>query len=107
MTIRAHIIGAVTVIATLGSLNVSAKINDSGSDLVRVPYTTEELRDIQGQHQVYQRMKRAAMSACDLPNVRMPGSLNQIQDDKRCVEGALERAVERLGNAGITALHRG
>ncbi len=99
--------GAITLAISLASLNSHASFQAEQPDVVRVPYTMEDLSDTEAREKFYQRLNRAAESACGSPHIREPGSLHQSRNTKVCVEKALDRAIEKINNASISAIHLG
>lgn len=107
MNIRTNLAGVLTLAISLTSLNSFASLQDSKADIVRVTYSQEDLAAAEKQQSLYQRISRAAESACGSPHARVAGSLRRATDNKVCIRKAMDKAVDQINNAAIHAIHQG
>ena len=71
---------------------------------VRVSYSELDLTKDAGVERLYTRLQSAAGSVCGRLDIR---NLAAYAERQACVQGALDRAVENVHSARLTARHKG
>jgi len=98
-------LGAIALTLVLPVAANAAMIKGQDGRSVTVDATVYNLRSETGQEMLYRDLKQAASSVCGTVNLRRAGSLERALQNRECVRGALDRAVDDVGNAGIRAIH--
>jgi UrcA family protein len=101
-TIRNTIISVAAVSALALPLFASASTNNNaGSDF----FTRSDLASTTSNEELYAKLQHASRNICGSSRIIATGSLRRSIGNQECYEGTLTAAVERLDNAGVTALH--
>jgi UrcA family protein len=104
--IRKTLIFAVAVaVMTLPLLTAASTLNATSGDEQNTK-GNPELTTVEGQKQLYKKLKAKSRKTCGPTNMRAAGSLERASANKECYEDTLAIAVLRLNNAAITALHQ-
>lgn len=90
--------------AALSTVNAVAAPGYAPGESISVKYSTAELERHDGVENVYGRIRKAARIVCDEPDVR---NLARRKEYLECYNRAVEAAVATIGDARLTALHRG
>lgn len=104
-TIRTTIISLAAVAAMALPLFASAAVNNIADGAVGIVYNKADLVSPSSHEELYARLQQASRNICGSPNIIATGSLRRSVGNKDCYNGTLTAAVERLGNAEVTALH--
>ena len=94
------LLAALASAATLGA--ATAAFGDTAVPYVRVKISDLDLSKPAGTEALYRRLKSAASVVCSTYEDRLPALYFPW---KACVNGALDRAVEEVANAQLTAYH--
>jgi len=104
--IRKTLLSAVAVaVMTLPVLAAASTLNTSVSDEQKTR-GNPDLTTIEGQKQLYKKLKAKSRKTCGPTNMRAAGSLERASANRECYEDTLGIAVLRLNNSAITALHQ-
>jgi UrcA family protein len=95
---------AVCWAAALSAVDAVASPEYVPTGSINVRYSSAELERHNGVESVYQRIRKAARIVCDEPGVR---NLERRNAYLGCYNRAVEAAVATVGDARLTALHRG
>jgi UrcA family protein len=103
-TTRNTVIGAFTftILSALSAVG-TATIPEISIESMRVSYGDLNLTESEDAQTLYTRLRRTAENVCE-DNRRK--SLQEMVDERECKENALSRAVEQVGNAKLTDIHR-
>jgi len=103
------LIALVSVIALSIPVAASAGVLDSGTRDARihVSYGDLDLTKTAGVSTLYARLKAAARQACGPTKFIEAGSVQRKLQNEACYDSLLSRAVEKLGNDDVTAIHTG
>ena len=93
-------LAAITLAATFGANAALIK------DAVTVDARGLNLQSNEGQEVLYQRLTTAAEQICGATNLRKAGSLAQAIENRNCVKETLSKAVDSVGNEGLTEIHK-
>ena len=93
-------VAAVSVMAL--PLFASASVNTAnGGDF----FTRSDAASTTSNEELYAKLQNASRNICGSSNIIATGSLRRSVGNTDCYNGTLTAAVERLGNAEVTALH--
>jgi len=104
-TIRTTIISVAAVAAMALPLFASAAANNTADGAVGIEYNKANLISPASHEELYARLQQASRNICGSSNIIATGSLRRSVGNTECYNGTLTAAVERLGNAEVTALH--
>jgi UrcA family protein len=91
-----------SVLSGISSLG-NANLQEIDIQSIRVSYADLNLANTADQLSLYQRLRGAAKEVCgDL----VSRTLSEVTQNRECVEGALDRAVDDIGNPDLVALHQ-
>lgn len=90
-----------TVLSGISSLG-NANLQEVDVKSIRVSYADLNLNEEAGQETLYQRLRGAAGQICGEVHSKAP---RQISDNRACFENALNRAVHKVGNQDLLAMH--
>ena len=99
---------ALMSVVALGAASVaSAVVLDPGTRdaRIQVSYSDLDLTSSAGVVTLYSRLKAASKQACGPTNVQEAGSVQRLQQNKACYADLLSRAVEKVGNDSLSAIH--
>ena len=106
--VRTFLMSAALIALAIPAIaSASPDINDNGRTAVRVSSADLDLSKVAGAQTLYIRLRAASHSVCGSRSLTEAGSLNQLTVNKRCFESALSKAVARIGNAKLNAIHAG
>lgn len=77
------------------------------ADKIEVSYADLDLAKSAGLATLYERLKAAAKQACGPQTFKDAGSLKRLQQNQSCYNDLLGRAVAKLENRNLTAMHSG
>ena len=104
-TIRTTIISVATVAAMALPLFASAAVNNNADGAVGVAYNKADLVNTSSHEELYAKLQQASRNICGSTSIISTGSLRRSVGNSECYSGTLTAAVERLGNAEVSALH--
>ena len=90
---------ALPAVATAGS-----KVSDTS---IKVSFADLDISKQEGLQALYRRLQGAAEEACGPITYTEAGNLTQLSHNKRCYQETLSRAVDKVGNDALQALHSG
>jgi UrcA family protein len=107
-----RVMGLVTLVSVvaLGLPAISsAGVLDSGAEngKISVSYADLDLTQSSGVVTLYSRLKSAAKHACGTTSLIEAGSVQRVQQSKACYNSLLGRAVAKLENERLSAIHAG
>jgi UrcA family protein len=95
---------AVSWVGALSATNAVASPGYAPGESINVKYSSAELDRRDGVENVYGRIRKAARMVCDDLDVH---NLARRSEYLKCYNRAVEAAVATVGDARLTALHRG
>ncbi|GMR17487.1 MAG: hypothetical protein BMS9Abin32_603 [Gammaproteobacteria bacterium] len=103
------LLALVSVVALSLPAVSQAGVTESGTREARihVSYADLDLSKAAGVTALYTRLKVAAQQACGPTNLREVGSVQRAQKNKACYNSLLSRAVAKLDNDYLAAMHAG
>jgi len=107
-----RVIGLVTLVSVvaLGLPAISSAgvlASSTQNDKISVSYSDLDLTQSSGVVTLYSRLKTAAKHACGTTSLIEAGSVQRVQRSKACYNSLLDRAVAKLGNERLSAIHAG
>lgn len=96
---------SVAIAALAFCVPFTAQASSDSVDSVTVEYAGIDTTHIQGQDQLYKKLKHAAAKVCGSTNMREVGSVRRVTENKRCAKEALGRALEQVGIEAVNELH--
>jgi UrcA family protein len=100
-SIKNTLVSAIAV--SMMTLPLLASAGEKNADFL---YSKNSLNNATDQEILYAKLKHASRDMCGSSNLQLTGSVERVVGNKKCYEGTLTAAVERLGNAKVTTLHQ-
>jgi UrcA family protein len=91
-----------SVLSGISSLG-NANLQEIDIQSIRVSYADLNLTNTTDQLSLYQRLRGAAKKVC---GDRVSRTVSEVMQQRECVEDALDRAVDDIGNPDLVALHQ-
>jgi UrcA family protein len=89
---------------TSGAMAKNIDIDGYGKKSITIEYADLNIADHVGAKVLYERIEQAASKICNVSNGIVPISVKR--DERVCVNGTIEAAVERVNSEQVTQLHR-
>ena len=100
---------AKSIVATVAVVAFSVPAISSADELKgrseKVVFSDLDVVKEQGAEALYRRLQAASKRVCGVDSLRNAGSLRVIKAQRDCYQDALDKAVARIANPTLTAIH--
>lgn len=100
---KAIFLGVATIVALAGTVSSYAEPAAQDARSLSVSYGDLNVASKDGAYTLYSRLEYAARKVCAVDDLRRIGAAKEARD---CRAAAVDRAVNDIGSANLTALHR-
>jgi len=99
------------VVATVAVIAFAVPAVSSASEVkgraVKVTYTDLNVDKESGAETLYRRLQQASKRVCGVESIKTAGGIQELKEQRRCYEDALDEAVARINNPILTRIHEG
>lgn len=100
---KAILLGVATIVVLTGAITSYADPVAHDARTLSVSYGDLNVASKEGANTLYTRLEYAARKVCAADDLRRLGAAKEARD---CRASAIDRAVNDIGSANLTALHR-
>lgn len=100
--------GVVATVAVIAfSVPAIASADELKGRAEKVTYADLDVQKEEGATVLYRRLQQASKRVCGMDQYRNAGTVREMSQKNQCYRETLDRAVAKVDNAALTAIHEG